>query len=320
MSEITVPNPLQDALRFDTSEKLPFVSVILPVYNDAKALRRCLKSLRKQTFPVDRFEVIVVDNGSTKDDPQAVVADFPGYRYSVETKVGSYAARNKGISLAKGDAYAFIDSDCVAYPQWMEEGVRTLLAHPECGLVGGRVDFFEQDPEHPTSVELFELVVKFNLKEWIEKRHVCMTCNMFVWKKVIDMMGQFNENLKSSGDVEWSSRVHAAGLKLIYNDKTCIQHPARRSWHEIIKRYRRLEGGRHDLRLQRSGSNISKSLLRKIYHIFVPRIFLMRKYCSNDRLKSRGERLRVALVFVICHYTGVLERIRLKLGFHSTRS
>jgi cellulose synthase/poly-beta-1,6-N-acetylglucosamine synthase-like glycosyltransferase len=100
-----------DALNDDQSEMLPFVSVILPVYNDAEALHRCLYSLQKQT------EVIVVDNGSTEDNPQSVVSEFPGYQYSVEAKIGSYAARNKGISLANSEVYAFIDSDCVASPQ-----------------------------------------------------------------------------------------------------------------------------------------------------------------------------------------------------------
>jgi glycosyltransferase involved in cell wall biosynthesis len=319
VSEVTDPNPLQGPQESGSNDKLPFVSVILPVYNDAEALRRCLHSLQAQTYPADRFQVIVVDNGSTDDNPQSVVAEFPGYQYSVETKIGSYAARNKGISLAIGEAYAFIDSDCIASPQWLEEGVRTLLIHPECGLVGGRVDFFEQDPDHPTSVELFELVVKFRLKEWIEKRHICMTCNMFVWTKVIDTAGTFNENLKSAGDIEWSSRVHAAGLKLIYNDKACMKHPARKTWREMIKRTRRIEGGKHDLRLIGDGSIFSESLLRRIFHIFVPQISLMRKYYRDDRLRSRSERLRVAMVYVIYHYVGVLERLRVMFGGNTTR-
>ena len=320
MSDVTESTSMHDSLERDTNETLPFVSVILPVYNDAVALRRCLHSLRKQTYPVDRFEVIVVDNGSTKDNPQAVVADFPGYRFYIETKVGSYAARNKGMSHAKGEAYAFIDSDCIASPQWLEEGVRTLLAHPDCGLVGGRVDIFVQDRERPTWVELYDRVSLLRLKDYIEQMHVCSTCNMFVWSKVFDIVDLFNETLRSAGDFEWSDRVHAAELKLIFNDRACMQHPACRTWREIIKRKRRVAGGQHDLRLQRDDSNTRKSLLHKIFHIVVPRISLMRIYCSDDRLKSRGERLCVALVFVILHYVIILERIRLKLGFHSTRS
>ena len=320
MSKITDPTPMQDVLECSSSKTLPFVSVILPVYNDAEALRHCLKSIRVQTYPKDRFEVIVIDNGSTKDDPKAVVAEFPGYRCSVETKVGSYAARNKGMSLAGGEAFAFIDSDCIASPQWMEEGVRTLLSHPECGLVGGRVDVFAQDPKHPTSVELYQRITALQLKDWIEW-HVCGTCNMFVWPKVFDKVGLFNENLKSSGDFEWSRRVHDAGLKLIYNEKVSIQHPARRTWGQIIKRHRRLAGGRRSYQnLQQNVSDYPTSLLHRIHNALMPQISAMRKLCSDNRLKARSERIRVALVFVVLHYVSVLEVIRLMFGGQATRS
>lgn len=316
MLDITEPNQMEEAMALDLNEILPFVSVILPVYNDAEGLRKCLQSLRAQTYPDDRFEVIVVDNRSTKDDPQAIVAEFSGYRCCVETKVGSYAARNKGISLANGKVYAFIDADCNPSPQWLEEGVQTLLAHPKCGLVGGRVDIFEQNPGRPNSVELYQRIISLQLKKWIEQWHVCGTCNMFVWPNVFDTVGLFNESFKSGGDFEWSGRVHAAGLKLIYNDKACMRHPARRTWREIIKRQRRIAGGRRYLKLEQNDSNHLMSVFHRIYRIFVPQI---RKYCSDDRLKSRSERFRVAMVVLILHYVAVWERVRLMLGFNATR-
>ncbi|NJR70570.1 MAG: glycosyltransferase family 2 protein [Synechococcales cyanobacterium CRU_2_2] len=80
-----------------------FVSVIVPVYNDPQGLRRCLAQLEQQTYPRDRFEVIVVDNDS---DPvaeiQGVVAQFAQARYVYEAVPGSYAARNRGIQVARG--------------------------------------------------------------------------------------------------------------------------------------------------------------------------------------------------------------------------
>ena len=316
MLDITEVTHIEDVVASDQNEILPFASVILPVYNDAEALRKCLHSLRAQTYPADRFEVIVVDNGSTKDDPQAVVAEFPGYRYCVEGKVGSYAARNKGISLANGKVYAFIDADCDPSPQWLEEGVRTLLAHPECGLVGGRVDIFAQEPERPTSVELYQRVVALQLKKWIEQWHVCGTCNMFVWPKVFDKVGVFDESFKSGGDFEWSGRVYAAGLKLKYNGKACMRHPARRTWREIIKRQRRIAGGRRYLKFDQNDSNDLMGLFHRAYRVLVPQI---RKYSSDDRLKSRSERFRVAMVVLILHYVAVWERLRLMLGFNATR-
>jgi glycosyltransferase involved in cell wall biosynthesis len=181
MPYVTKSTLMHNSLKRNPSETLAFVSVLNPVYNDSDAHRCCLHSLREQTYPADRFEVIVVDNGSTKDDPQAVLSEFPGYRFYIETKIGSYAARNKGISLAKGEVYAFIDSDCIASERWLEEGVRTLRHNPDCGLVGGQVEIFVKDTKHPTSVELYERVSGFRNKQYIEKLHACATCNMFVW-------------------------------------------------------------------------------------------------------------------------------------------
>ncbi len=92
----------------------PFVSVIIPVYNDAGRLRICLAALHKQTYDSDRYEIIVIDNGS---DPSPVMdnlkVEFDNVVYDQELTPGSYAARNKGITIAKGDVIAFTDADCI---------------------------------------------------------------------------------------------------------------------------------------------------------------------------------------------------------------
>lgn len=302
-----------------SKEKMPFISVIVPVYNDAKSLRLCLQSLKEQIYPADRFEVIIVDNNSTNDDPQNVVADFPGYQCKVETKIGSYAARNKGISLARGEVFAFIDSDCIASPHWLVEGVRTLLAHPECGLVGGLVDVFAQDSERPSSVELYERVTAFQVRKWIQELNRCVTANLLVWAEVFEKVGLFDETLKSGGDFEWSSRVHKASLELIYDEKARVRHPARRTWRQIINLHRRLEGGLQGLRKLHNRPKRHVSIFRRIYRISVPPIHHIRECYSDELLRSRSERLRVVMVFVFLHYVRVLERVRLSMGLATKR-
>src|SRR5690554_6136694 len=94
-----------------TEHKLPFVSVIIPTYHDWERLRLCLDSLNRQTYPKERYEIIVVNN-----DPEDVVpANFVvpnNFTILEESKPGSYAARNRAIQAAKGEIYAFTDSDC----------------------------------------------------------------------------------------------------------------------------------------------------------------------------------------------------------------
>jgi glycosyltransferase involved in cell wall biosynthesis len=88
------------------SRSSPFVSVIIPVFNDAEHLRLCLRALAQQTYPSSCYEVIVVDNGS--DDLEAIQAVVAGFGQAIavlEPTPGSYAARNRGIALAQGEIH-----------------------------------------------------------------------------------------------------------------------------------------------------------------------------------------------------------------------
>ncbi|MHC5088694.1 MAG: glycosyltransferase family 2 protein, partial [Planctomycetota bacterium] len=78
------------------AEQFPFLSIIIPVYNDNKGLSRLLPSLKQQTYPGDKYEIIVVDNGSS-ENVQAVTDTFEDIILFYENNIqSSYAARNKG--------------------------------------------------------------------------------------------------------------------------------------------------------------------------------------------------------------------------------
>src|SRR5688572_1543548 len=132
-----------------------FVSVIIPVYNDRARLQTCLDALHRQTYPAERYEVIVVDNGS-REPLDDLMQTYPRARLEHEAQPGSYAARNRGIACARGEILVFTDADCVPAAQWLDCGVRALSASPNCGYVGGRVEPFLHDPDAPTATELYE--------------------------------------------------------------------------------------------------------------------------------------------------------------------
>ena len=88
------------------------ISVIIPAYNAAPHLKGALKSLQNQTF--QDFEVIVVDDGST-DNSKEIIKRFANVKYCYQTNQGESAARNKGMSLAKGEYFAFLDADYVHF-------------------------------------------------------------------------------------------------------------------------------------------------------------------------------------------------------------
>lgn len=118
-----------------------FVSVIIPVFNDAERLKICLTALETQTYPQDCYEEIVVDNGSD-ESLENIVKQFPQAKLAYCNNPGSYAARNHGISLAKGEILAFTDSDCIPASDWLTMGVKRLVATANCGLVAGKIEIF----------------------------------------------------------------------------------------------------------------------------------------------------------------------------------
>lgn len=108
------------------------VSIIVPSYSSSHTLPTTLQALAVQTFPSDRFEVIVVDDCST-DDTQTIVEKW-------ESKVpfclqyiqrpfngGPGASRNSGLKVAQGEVIGFVDSDVEAAPNWIELDKGLLL-------------------------------------------------------------------------------------------------------------------------------------------------------------------------------------------------
>ena len=107
------------------------ISVIIPAFNAASTLADCLESVVCQS--VRPFEVILVDDGST-DNTRKVAAKFEAdltLRVVSQTNSGLGKARNAGMAVATGDAYAFLDADDVWLPGKLEQGVKALLKYPK---------------------------------------------------------------------------------------------------------------------------------------------------------------------------------------------
>jgi glycosyltransferase involved in cell wall biosynthesis len=222
--------------------RLPFVSVIIPVFNEGPTLRICLDALATQTYPKDRYQVIVVDNGS--DEPHAWLRDeYPKCMWVEESKPGSYAARNRGIALAQGEVFAFTDGDCVPDPHWLVIGANEVIKDASVGLVGGRVEFFFRNPEHPTVAELYDSIMYLNQRAAVGVTGFAATANMFTSRSVLEQVGVFDPSVKSGGDREWGQRVRSFGYRVVYAENAVVKHPARHSFEEIRKRNIRVLGG-----------------------------------------------------------------------------
>ncbi len=125
--------------------ELPFASVIIPTYNGERFLPTCLNALRAQTYPTDRFEVIVVDDGSRDDTLELLAREYPEVRVvALPRNRGLAAACNAGAAIARGDVLVMLNNDTEAEPDWLKALAEPLLAHPEVGIVASKILLFDR--------------------------------------------------------------------------------------------------------------------------------------------------------------------------------
>jgi glycosyltransferase involved in cell wall biosynthesis len=237
---------------------LPLVSVVIPVKNEGRVLRRCLESLSRQSYPRDRIEIIVADALSA-DDTAAVAKEFGARVVSNPAQIVS-SGRNAGYALSRGRIVAFTDADCVAAPEW----VSRAAAHfddPQVGGVGGMSLL-------PPDATVFESAVNalFEASECVgrtcHRQHTRQSsrvrdipgCNAFYLRSALDKVMPVDEGLLTAEDV-WMNRMLAKeGYVLLHAPDVVLWHYRRSSPKKLLRQaYRfavgRLQVGKRDVSL-----------------------------------------------------------------------
>lgn len=218
------------------------VAIIIPTYNDALRLKKCLKAIGQQSYPLKDICVYVVDNNST-EDIQSLVAKYLFCRYLHESKPGAYNARNKALAALQDEMYiAFTDADCIPDKDWVSNAVAMLQDDPNQAL-GGRVKVFCESNTQPNLIEWYEILFAFPQQVYVEKDHFAVTANVFTSKLVVDKNGPFNADLFSGGDAEWGNRLRENEIPLHYAASVLVNHPARDSLDKIVSKVKRTVGG-----------------------------------------------------------------------------
>jgi GT2 family glycosyltransferase len=172
----------------------PEISVVVPSYNRARLLPTVFCGLESQTLALNRFEVIVVDDGS--DDQTPVVLKGLAERSPMRVRVirtpngGAAKARNIGWQASSAPLVGFIDDDCLATPGWLEAGLSMLQAYPALGVVQGQTVVAQGAA----------------LGDWTITREVRMASpyfeshNIFYRRAALQQAGGFDESLGLYGE------------------------------------------------------------------------------------------------------------------------
>jgi glycosyltransferase involved in cell wall biosynthesis len=205
------------------------VSVIIPTYNTGKFLAQAVQSVLEQTYR--RYEVIVVDDGST-DETKGVLRAFDGHiRYLYQQNRGPSAARNAGITVAEGQYICFLDADDWWVPNKLEAQADFLTCHRDIGLVFSDEEEVEAHkvfsrsllakrrfyPEIVTGRPIQEAFRKLLIENFIPTSTVMARRECFV------KAGLFDESLRVVEDRDMWLRIAAnfgiAGLPIIVGRK-----------------------------------------------------------------------------------------------------
>ncbi len=208
----------------------PFVSVVVPVLNSEKIIGPCIESLMSQDYPRNKYEIIAVDNGST-DDTLARLERF-GNKISIlhEPRKGSYRARNTGISGSRGDLILFIDSDCLADPDWMKNLVSAFLDR-NVKLAGGRIRGARTDSFVLRYCDMF-----CHDQQGYFRTNAFVTSNMAVRRKDLFDVGLFDPGLMSGGDIELCRRMISSRDEISYCGDAVVYHHYSPSLFSLMKK------------------------------------------------------------------------------------
>jgi GT2 family glycosyltransferase len=226
------------------------------------ALEKCLDSLASLDYPRERYETIVVDDGSSASPAQIVGHFTESMRVRLITiaHAGPAAARNAGVSKANGDNLAFIDDDCRANPKWLDAMSARLDAH-HGSVIGGRVhNALPQNMYSRTSQGLQEYLYHWYHEAKRGELRFFTTNNLTVSRQTFETIGCFDASFPfASEDRDWCDRALHAGFELVYAKEAVVSHAHDLSLGTFLRQHYRYGQGAlrfHSARAARRGVRV----------------------------------------------------------------
>ncbi|MFH0933487.1 MAG: glycosyltransferase, partial [Nitrospirota bacterium] len=253
------------------------ISIIIPTYNSAQVLRKCLESLGSQTISSEGYEVIVVDDGST-DGTRDIVAKYPA-QYIYQQNRGPAATRNYGVSQAQGEIILFTDADCEPQPNWIEEMIEPMNDNQVVGVKGTYKTRQKELVARLVQIEYehkYERMKKFKYIDFID------TYSAGYRKDIFLKYGGFDERYPKASveDQEFSFRLSRDGYKMVFNPEAVVYH-------------------------KHSASLID--YLKKKYKIAFWKVFLLKRHPGKLKTDTHTpQSLKIQMILALCAVLGLV--------------
>jgi len=184
---------------------LPFVSFIIPTLNAEKTLYLCLKSVFEIDYPKNKYEILIIDNGST-DNTLKIAQKFK-IKYFIKPNLTIAALRNYGAQHSKGEILAFVDADCIIQKDWLKNAIN-ILTDEKIGVTG----CYYGIPQNASwIVRAWYLPQNVSL----QKVNFIPSGNLIVKREVFNKVRGFDKKLITGEDYDFCQRVKKAGYSII---------------------------------------------------------------------------------------------------------
>jgi GT2 family glycosyltransferase len=202
-------------------------SIIIPTYNRPDALCRCLQGITALAYDRDRFEVIVVDDGSDRVQEKLLTPLVDGpVRWLRQANAGPAAARNRGAAVANGRFLCFTDDDCIPHADWLIHLATQFEQTPTAALGGQTINQLTENPYAAASQLLIDYLYHHYrapgevTPRFFTSNNLAVSANLF-WQ-----MGGFDTTmpLAAGEDREFCERWRLAGRPLRFVPEALIYH------------------------------------------------------------------------------------------------
>jgi glycosyltransferase involved in cell wall biosynthesis len=205
---------------------MSLASVVIPTYNRPRQLAACLRALAAQRFPRERFEVVVVDDGSPSplDDLLAEHRPQLQVRLLRQERQGPAAARNAGANAARGAILAFTDDDCRPHPDWLRVLTLRLSATPTAMVGGQTINALRDNPCAEASQILVSFIYDYYNRPG--RRFFFTSNNIAVARAGFLAVGGFDTRYPRAAaeDRDFCDRWQQAGFRMVYAPEAQIEH------------------------------------------------------------------------------------------------